>query len=146
MTASAAAAMQDLLAPRNPSARRGSDSTVLTLTLAMLAPQVNQGDWRRFWSVVEVEGSGARDCWLWTGANRAGYGAFKLDGEVVGSHRLAHQWVKGPIPAGKVVDHLCGNRLCVRPDHLEVTTPTENVLRGSAPHFPVNAGFIDDIA
>ena len=36
----------------------------------------------------------------------------------------------GPIPAGMVIDHLCRNRNCVRPDHLEVVTPAQNTRRG----------------
>lgn len=45
-------------------------------------------------------------------------------------HRLAWEEVRGPIPAGLVIDHLCRNRACYRIDHLEVVTQRENILRG----------------
>ena len=90
--------------------------------------------WMRFWDHVEPTFRGAA-CWIWTGATRAGYGAFKLDGDVHGAHRLIAGWVRGGLDAGDVVDHLCGTRLCVRPAHLDVTTHGDNIRRGSDPHF-----------
>lgn len=90
--------------------------------------------WVRFWNHVEPT-FGEPGCWLWTGATREGYGAFKLDGDARGAHRLAAAWTRGPLADDDVVDHLCGNRICVRPDHLDVTTHGDNIRRGSEPHF-----------
>ena len=70
-------------------------------------------------------------CHVWTGGTAWGYGVFWHDG----ISRRAHRWIveadRGPIPAGMVVDHLCGNRSCVNVEHLEVVTQKENARRRS---------------
>lgn len=69
---------------------------------------------------------------MWTGTrDRAGYGAFRpVYGEnMKKAHRFAYEAVKGPIPEGYEVDHLCRVRSCVRPDHLEAVTRAENLRR-----------------
>lgn len=69
-------------------------------------------------------------CWLWTAqASRDGYGKFKYDGGQL-AHRFAYEVAKGPIPDGLRIDHLCRQRCCVNPDHLEAVTHRENVIRG----------------
>lgn len=91
----------------------------------------------RFWSKVEK----TETCWLWKGTKSKStsdiYGAFprKIDGKtaVRRAHRVAYELVKGPIPDGLVIDHLCRNPLCVNPDHLEPVTQQENTLRGIGP-------------
>ena len=68
------------------------------------------------------------ECWLWTAAcNHKGYGKFKHEGKVVPAHRLAFEWVHGEIPEGMQVDHRCHQRNCVRPDHLRLVTPAQNL-------------------
>lgn len=76
-------------------------------------------------------------CWLWTGAaGRAGYGNFSLNGRVVPAHRAAYLLLVGPIPTAHEVDHLCFNKRCVRPDHLEAVTPQVNSIRAVRRHGP----------
>lgn len=75
-------------------------------------------------------------CWLWTGAaSPEGYGAFgvgsKRDGtsRVVRAHRFAYEETVSPVPEGFELDHLCNNRSCVNPAHLEPVTHEENIRR-----------------
>lgn len=86
-------------------------------------------DEERFWPKV----SRSDGCWEWTGSCfiPQGYGRFWMGGtKYVRAHRFAYELLVGPIPDGLVLDHLCRNRKCVRPDHLEPVTQGENVLRG----------------
>ena len=57
-----------------------------------------------------------------------GYGAMKVDGKTVGTHRLAYEAFKGPIPDGLLVMHSCDNRRCCNPGHLSVGTHRDNVM------------------
>lgn len=72
------------------------------------------------------------DCWSWVGPKRAGgYGRIKLDGKKdVLAHRWVYELLRGPIPRGLVIDHLCRNRTCVNPQHMEPVTARENTKRG----------------
>lgn len=70
------------------------------------------------------------DCWNWTGGkNQKGYGLFWNPPLRQGAHRVAYQLFNGPIPDGLEIDHLCRNRGCVNPAHLEAVDHRTNVLR-----------------
>src|SRR5439155_25368097 len=73
-------------------------------------------------------------CWIWTGTLWDGYGTMAINrrsqpGSYT-AHRLIYQFLRGPIPNGMTLDHLCRVRNCVRPDHLEPVTLRENLIRG----------------
>jgi hypothetical protein len=79
-----------------------------------------------------------------------GYGKFAPGGgrSMRGAHRWAYEFHVGPIPAGLVLDHLCRNRACVNPDHLEPVTQRTNVQRGagnvSKTHCPRGHAYAGD--
>jgi len=85
----------------------------------------------RFMEKVVISPDG---CWEWTAyRGENGYGRFYFEGRGALAHRWSYEHHVGPIPAGLVIDHLCRNHACVRPDHLEPVTTSENVLRGVGP-------------
>ena len=123
----------------------------------------------RFWKRVDKDGPLSLDrpdlgpCWVWTGNIRTGwgkepggYGRFSVSPErSMLAHRMAYELSIGPIPEGKVLDHLCHgpscpggaclHRRCVNPDHLEAVTQRTNVMRqpntGTETHCPHGHAF-----
>lgn len=100
----------------------------------------------RFWAMV-AKGE-PNECWEWTGGRTgSGYGLFNLgsrDGPTVVAHRYAYESAVGPILGQLELDHLCRNRGCVNPNHLEPVTHGENMrradvvfgIRSAATHCP----------
>ena len=94
-----------------------------------------QGTIKTFWSKVKKTPT----CWIWQGIlttvpNRKPYGILtiskRIDGYMwrrnEGAHRFSYVLAHGSIPTGLVIDHLCRNTLCVRPNHLRAVTSAEN--------------------
>lgn len=81
----------------------------------------------RFWTKIEKLDGG---CWGWKGwISNTGYGGFQVNGKSVLAHRFAYEEVKGKIPVGLEIDHLCRVRSCVNPAHLEAVTRKVNAER-----------------
>lgn len=83
----------------------------------------------RFWSKVEL----GETCWEWTGAKTLGYGRFNIEGRAYFAHRLAYEYLIGSIPPKLHLDHLCRNKACVNPHHLEPVSHAENMHRTQSP-------------
>ena len=91
----------------------------------------------RFWA--KVSGGDVEGCWNWVASIAdTGYGQFADRGVRHYAHRFAYQQMVGEIPEGLVLDHLCRNRACVNPWHLDPVTQKINVARsyGARTHCP----------
>ena len=72
-----------------------------------------------------------RHCWTWAGCKTPkGYGVTWHKGKTQFAHRLIYLLIIGEIAKGLQVDHLCRNRSCCNPAHLEIVTLQENIRRG----------------
>lgn len=92
----------------------------------------------RFREKISIKrGSG---CWIWTaGGHGRGYGGYAITHSVKEyAHRFAWEFFFGPIPKHLQCDHLCRNKRCVNPAHLEITTGQINTMRGM--NFPIQDG------
>lgn len=82
---------------------------------------------QRFWSQVRK----TKKCWNWCGSKMGlGYGRIFVKGKSIVAHRFSYMLLKGSIRKGLELDHLCRNKKCVNPSHLEAVSHKENCLRG----------------
>jgi hypothetical protein len=92
------------------------------------APEYAAATWKRMLGNRRIVESG---CWEWTATLQTnGYGRTSWRGVPRFTHRVAYEITNGPIPDGLVIDHLCRNRACFNPDHLEAVSHRTNLLRG----------------
>ena len=86
---------------------------------------------------IRADSSG---CWLWTGIlNKGGYAKAKYKQRTWIGHRLVYTLLRGFIPEGLTLDHLCRNRACVNPAHLDPCSMRENIFRSSLSAARINA-------
>ena len=84
-----------------------------------------------FWSLVEVYHPAG--CWNWTGGVRSYYGRIKINGKAYPAHRVAYAELIGDPATDIHADHLCRNKLCCNPDHIQPKTPRGNTMSGYGP-------------
>lgn len=85
----------------------------------------------RLFAKVRVAENG---CWLFEPAVKvAWYGKVKTDWGAANVHVIVWNWLRGPVPDGLELDHLCRNKACCNPDHLEAVSHKENCRRGRGP-------------
>lgn len=95
--------------------------------MTILIPILTYEEKKRFYSKITK----TENCWIWNGASHVeGYGLFGIKRRLYYTHRIAYFLKHGKINPNLTIDHLCRNRVCVNPDHMEQVTQQENTLRG----------------
>jgi hypothetical protein len=87
----------------------------------------------RLWLRLEVEPT--TQCWIWARHKAGGYGRIRFQGRMESVHRVVWWLLRGPLPEDLEPDHLCRNKACANPDHLDFVTHRTNVQRGEAGKF-----------
>jgi len=78
--------------------------------------------------ILTVDIDASTGCWIWTGRiNEGGYGAVSVGKSGKKAHRVSYERAKGPIPEGMHIHHLCHNKACINPDHLEAVSPRDHL-------------------
>ena len=104
----------------------------------------NAWPWRRMTLAERLEGKRVYipgfGCWYWGGhLDRDGYAKIHVGDRPRMAHRVAYELARGPIPDGMVIDHLCRNRECTNPAHMELVRSRENTMRSPVAPASVNS-------
>jgi len=105
--------------------RRRADGTI--------APGPHRDIDERFWEKVHLEDAAFPEngCMIWTGAKGSGgYGKFGNGSQVVKAIRWIYERLRGPIPQGHHLHHLCRRADCVNPDHVQPLTRQNHAALG----------------
>jgi len=86
----------------------------------------------------------ASGCWEFPSNNGNGYGRLRHCGRMLYAHRVSYELHVGPVPEGMQIDHLCRNRRCVNPEHLDAVSQAENLQRAAASITACPAGHAYD--
>lgn len=87
----------------------------------------------RFWDKIELSDHEDDQCWYWTSSiSKKGYGKIWKDGKCEMSYRVSYELFNRKIEKDMQIDHLCRNRVCVNPSHLEQVTLQVNISRGDS--------------
>ena len=97
---------------------------------------MNRKQIQRFQKFIELDM--LTGCWIWKGCLRNGYGTVKQNGKMQLAHRISFVHWNGEIKQGLEIDHLCRNKICCNPSHLEAVTHLENLKRGNIGLFNKN--------
>jgi len=88
----------------------------------------DKSHWQRY--IEGPTGPDGTPCWIWTGyVHERGYGRVTINGERRKVHRLSWLELRGEIPEGLTIDHLCEQKLCCNPWHMDVVPASVNTRR-----------------